>query len=530
MGLESPRDGAKAQEGMSVAAVRPLDDTRISRRDSGAATSAFPVSDRWERQAREIRSRKDSFFPSHVRACANNPDHDRRWTLALWPKRDSGNVTLVPYTCGSWRCPSAECQRAAAHGDFKKIDEAVHLVLDSEKRPEGWVSIVLTIDSLGTLSDGIDADGKKWSDEQHAFRQLSRNSNRFLKRLQRWGERESWTPTGNRWIATVESQRNGWPHINLLIYSPGLADWLRANPSQIEGQPGALRGELRDIATGTSWGPVGYAEPARNVEALAGYITKTAGNFAKTVGEISKLTQIPVNARMKVRRIRAGKGFLKSLPKDANWTGIMLKRGHSMSGALTVDTLMSPENVKCPEAEQPAYLEGVRTALALELSRYKLEAAGEPVKVVSRPEDRAKTLHDANIVSVLIALQCVSNIGENENAKEKVYSPNFVNSAEKTPVRIGTASDRRAQGPRNAGRYPSDSRGTGPEPSGASAPSERGIRLHCESGARFRNLPGMPAEIQRPGKGLQLVRINSGPSYEGHNNKQLIDKGKKDDL
>lgn len=511
--------------------LRALDDTRISERNNVAGTSAFVVSDRWAKQAAAIRARKDSYFPSHVKACINNPDHDRRWSLALWRKDGPGNITLVPYTCGSWRCPSPECQRAAAHADFARIDEGIKKVLDSGGRADGWVMLVLTIDSLGTLSEGIDASGKKWSDEQHAYRQLSRNSRNFLARLKRWAWLENWEQTGNRWVATVEAQGNGWPHINLLIYSPGLADWLRANPSEIVNQPGALRGELREAAVGTCWGPIGYAQPADNLEGLAGYITKTAGNFAKTVGEISKLTQIPVNARMKVRRIRAGRGFLRRPPKDEAWTGIMLKRGHTMSGHLMVDTLMKPENVKCPQEEQASYLEGVRGALALELERYKADAAGEPVKVVSRPEDRAKTvrkaLHDRHMVSVLVALECISKIGVNDNAKNN---------------RLEASSG------------PFDGR-SGRETRGESRQGHPGPRLHAElsgqarvnrlrddfdkalEGPRtvagknrrtfegIRHLSRVRPEVPAPIQGVQSLRLKTGFAYANQHNKPIIDKG-----
>lgn len=336
-----------------------LDDTRISERaQRGAVTSAIPVptakaSKRWVEQA--AKARKDSFFPSHVRHCANNPDRQGRWTLAYWRKSSPLHHTRVAYTCGSYRCPSPECQRAAAHRDFAKIKEAV----DSVQNKQGWSLLVLTIDQRETLRKR--ANGNGWRNEQEAFRELSRMSRNFLARLRRWHKSMGWESFGNRWVATVEVQRNGWPHLNLMIHSPGLARWLREQ----ENPRHELVGELLEHATACDWGTVGYARPAENVDALSGYVVKLAGDFGRKVGEIAKLTQAPTNARMKLRRLRAGKGFIRQLPKNPEYTGIMLRR-QNRYGTPGVEPLMEPSQVKCAPEEQEAYLLGVRTAIKAE--------------------------------------------------------------------------------------------------------------------------------------------------------------------
>lgn len=370
--------------------VARLDNTRISERGNAALTSAKPVNDRWVKQAEQVRARKDSFFPSHVKACAHNPMQDRVWTLATWERTKPHAPTLTPYTCGSFRCPSPECQRAAAHSAFAKIKEGLERAKVAGALDNGWVSIVLTIDAHGTLTRGVDANGEPWRNEQHAYAELSRNSRNFMARLKRWGKAEGWEETGNRWVATVEAQRNGMPHLNLLIYSPGLAQWLDEHPSGIPTEPGALRGMLLECAVGTCWGAIGYAERARDSSALAGYLVKLAGNHDATVGEIAKLTQSPTNARMKLRRIRAGKGFLQQREKNPAYTGIMLKRVMTVSGKTAIDTLMKPDSVRKPPEEIEPYLLGVRTSMALELERAIAIERGEAVKAVSRPEDRKK--------------------------------------------------------------------------------------------------------------------------------------------
>lgn len=349
-------------------APAPLDDTRISERDhrerSLAKTSAgdhreqprertTATDARWKRQARA--AAREPWFPGHVRACANNPQREDRWTLAVWPKMRPEEHTRIAYTCASYRCPSPECQQAAAHRDFAKLHEAVSGV----KGERDWCLLVLTIDQNETLSKR--ASGGGWKDEQEAFKALSRMSRNFLARLKRWHERNGWQQFKNRWVATVEVQRNGWPHLNIMIHSPGLAAWLEERGTS------QLSGELRDHAVASDWGSVGYAERARSRDGLAGYITKLAGDHGRRVGEIAKLTQAPTNARMKLRRIRAGKGFIRAKEKDPKWTGIMLRRKRLLGSHLTyVEPLMKPDQVRCSEEEQPNYLAGASAAIRAE--------------------------------------------------------------------------------------------------------------------------------------------------------------------
>jgi hypothetical protein len=358
-----------------------LDDTRISGRNHRARTlpeggaGASKENRRWVLAAKAAASA--SYIPSHVQHCSNNPDRVGRWTLAFWPKVAPVNQTRVAYTCDSYRCPSPECQRKAAHTDFARIAQAVSSVGEN---PEAWCLLVLTIDQLETLNRRKAGNG--WRDEQEAFKCLSRMTRIFLKRLRRWHVREGWEDFANRWIATVEVQRNGWPHINLMMHSPGLAKWLDAQPKTEAMHKGRrvtkspLSGELKEHAIACDWGAVGDASRARNRDALMGYIVKLAGSFDRTVGEIAKLTQAPTNARMKLRRIRAGVGFLPPREKNPEWTGIMLKREAKFGGAPTVKPLMEPDQVRCPKEEQENYLLGAREAIKAEQAQSDAEWAG----------------------------------------------------------------------------------------------------------------------------------------------------------
>lgn len=384
-------------------AVPALDDTRISERNhrarslrgggapEGERVGRVPAElvPRWRRAA--LRAAKADFLPSHVRNCANNPNRSGRWTLATWRRDKPLEQTRVAYTCGSYRCPSPECQRAAAHRDFAKVSEAVSGVSEAE---DAWCLLVLTIDQHSTMAER--ANGKPWQDEQEAFRALSRMTRNFLARLRRWHKREGWDAFENRWVATVEVQANGWPHINLMIHSPGLANWLDEVPERTirtkDGKRAAigkpLTRELLDHARACDWGSIGYASRARSRDGVVGYITKLAGNLDATAGEIAKLTQTPTNARMKLRRIRAGKGFIRQREKTGEFTGIMLTRKREFDGRPYIKPLMEPDQVRCAPELQPAYLEGVREAIRAEQRQADAEHEGahEARRVEHEPE------------------------------------------------------------------------------------------------------------------------------------------------
>jgi len=367
-------------------AVSPLDNTRLSERDhrkrSLAKTSPVGADARWRRQAKA--AARETWYPGHVRACSNNPHRDARWTLAVWPKIRPEEHTRIAYTCSSYRCPSPECQKAAAHRDFAKIAEAVEAVPNRE----GWCYLVLTIDQRETLNPRRTTNAG-WKDEQEAFRELSKMQRNFMSRLRRMFTRRGWESFENRWVSTVEIQGNGWPHLNLMIHSPDLASWLE---EQAEGKenPRAIRGELLEHAIACDWGEVGVAERAKKVDSLTGYLVKKAADFGRQVGEIAKLCQAPTNARMKLRRIRAGKGFLRTREKNPEWTGIMLRRKRLLGSAFTyVEPLMKPDQVRCSEEEQPNYLAGASAAIRAEQWQADAESKGAEVRsIVSATEEK----------------------------------------------------------------------------------------------------------------------------------------------
>lgn len=213
---------------------------------------------------------------------------------------------------------------------------------------EGFVFFVLTLDQHGFFS------GKPWIDADHAYKELSRMSRIWLKRLRRWMSRRGMDPVGSEWAAVVEAQRNGFPHVNFLVYAPELAEHLRADRAarELAGLTGRdailLDGALLEQATESGWGKISTADAVRSKDALAGYFTKLAANADSHYGEVAKLTQLPLNAPQRFRRLRSGKGFLPPRHKGSH-TGCLVRRRRSPEGDWEILPMNPPKD---PAAEK----------------------------------------------------------------------------------------------------------------------------------------------------------------------------------
>jgi hypothetical protein len=265
--------------------------------------------------------------PKHCQHCAGIGSRD--WWLWRRKRTDLQNVTRSPYYCKSWRCPA--CARGEAAVTFARIRDAF-APLD----PAGVCFVVLTLDRDGFYS------GKPWRSARDAFRALSSMSCKFLKRLNRMCRARGWRPIGNRWVATVEAHRSGWPHVNFILHCPELALELVSESRKKLAQGASdrestlLGGELIHHALETGWGPQSTAERGRDAGALAGYIVKLAGEAGAVVGEVAKLTQLPHGAPVRFRRLRAGKGFLAPRHRNPDVTGTLVRRLRERDGTVTV--------------------------------------------------------------------------------------------------------------------------------------------------------------------------------------------------
>lgn len=262
--------------------------------------------------------------PNHVRHCHAGTGA-RDWWIYTWRIDNPEDRIRVPYSCNSWRCAACAPHEAAVL--FRRLTDACK-PLD----PKGFVFLVLTLDQRGYY-DKDTSGWRKFRDVKEAYRELGKQSQSFLYRVRRWMKRNGMRVLTNEWFAVVEAHRSGWPHMNLVIYSPELAEYLERQQKEQLGKGATereailLRGELRDAAVGAGWGRQSTAERARSREALAGYVTKLAGFSDATAGEVAKITQAPTAAPPKFRRLRSGKGFLPARQGTAEgWTGALIRR------------------------------------------------------------------------------------------------------------------------------------------------------------------------------------------------------------
>lgn len=302
----------------------------------------WPRSPRSAERGRQVARRtlaRGEVIPKHVTHCYANGS--REWWLWRWKKGAPETVTRAPYYCNSWRCQ--HCRRHESAVTFARIKQAF-APLD----PKGVVFAVLTLDRDGYYS------GKPWPSAAHAFRELSTMSRKFLKRLNRLCVARGWRPVGNRWVSTVEAHRSGWPHVNLVLYCPELAIELERERLQhvsngkSQREATLLDGDILGHALACGYGPQSTAERARDVDALAGYVTKLAGEAGALASEVAKLTQLPTNAPVRFRRLRAGKGFLPPRHRNPNVTGTLVRRRRERDGTITVLPLheVPPEAVE----------------------------------------------------------------------------------------------------------------------------------------------------------------------------------------
>lgn len=266
-------------------------------------------------------------------------------------------ATRVPYRCQSWRCPW--CARHEAAVTFARIKEACNT---SGYEPTGWVFLVLTLDREGYYSD------KPWPDVDAAFRGLGKLSEKFRRRLERLSHAKGWEFNRSAWCAVVEAHRSGWPHVNVLLYQPELAAQLRREAESLDGRARVLvRGEIRALVEESGWGRESTADAARSLDALAGYVSKLAGLGDATAGELAKITQAPLRAPVRFRRIRSGRAFLPRRRKNPNVTGTLVRRQLDVEGTVTVVPLhkVRPEQVPyviaaCLHEESVVYAEAER--------------------------------------------------------------------------------------------------------------------------------------------------------------------------
>ena len=264
-------------------------------------------------------------IPKSVEGCHNNGGR----ALSFWTHRksDPSKWTRQVYKCRNWRCTGndAECAAFDRKLLYARITEAIRR---DGLSPDGWFFAVFTLDREGTFSGE-----KRWRDADEAYRALSRISRRFKEKLRKWQKKNGMRPLGREWVETIEAHRTGWPHANLLGWSPELAEYIEREQKvmgpewkRLGFNVATLPPELMTLARAAHYGTLSTIDRARSTEKIVNYIAKIAGEAGQAMNEIAKLTQLPRNAPTHFRRVRSGKGWLPKRKKNPEITGSLLVR------------------------------------------------------------------------------------------------------------------------------------------------------------------------------------------------------------
>lgn len=231
--------------------------------------------------------------PKYVRHCLDRRRTGRGgWTVSIWKRGAPHEAATVPYRCGSWRCVGG-CQDWYRRQEYARIMEALDGV------PERSIYFaVLTLDKQSELTT------------QQQYARVGSVWPKLRKRLARLVDAKI------DYIATVEEQRSGTPHLNVLIVcdSPVLEALVK------EGERAPQW--WKDMARESGWGYMATFERAKDSSAVASYIAKM-GVGGIIAGEVTKATQLPWHSPKGHRRIRASRGFLPPRRKNPEWTGCL---------------------------------------------------------------------------------------------------------------------------------------------------------------------------------------------------------------
>ncbi|MCK4792280.1 MAG: hypothetical protein KAV87_51600 [Desulfobacteraceae bacterium] len=214
-----------------------------------------------------------------------------RWSIKTWRKDLSGDPNYMRFRCNSWR-HAGPCRKHRAAEDFARISQGL-----SER--SSWTYIVLTYaDRTGTPED--------------IYALITRGMQSFRQWLTRqYGKHD--------YIILVEQHKDGFPHVNMLIHNTALH---LATAEQFR----ATRRDARKAAIRSGFGKVFWIDNVdmSKSENMAGYLAKLgadAQDVGKVAGELGKVSQVPLAAPKRFRRLRASRGLLPKKYKNEEITG-----------------------------------------------------------------------------------------------------------------------------------------------------------------------------------------------------------------
>jgi hypothetical protein len=233
-----------------------------------------------------------------VRACWNDA-----WSFHL-VHRKTGEETVHPFRCGSWRCP--DCRWDVARSDFARILEGLQ---KRTARRQTWLLVTLTFDP------------SRYRNAWEAYRAGGRAWQKLRARLARqYGFSKQ--PARIAYVAVWERHKSDWPHVHLAISCPEIVQDVRRRelcdmeahgfrpyrrePSGRLTPNWAWGAEvLRPLAVECGFGRIADVQFARKGDG------GVAGYFAKLGAELVGMwDQLPVKAPRHFRRLRASRGLL----------------------------------------------------------------------------------------------------------------------------------------------------------------------------------------------------------------------------
>lgn len=289
---------------------------------------------------------------------------------------------MLPFRCKSWRCP--KCRPWVFKRDFSRIMTA----LESRKR---WAVAVLTVNQ------------KKWiSGKASSYDNLWRPCQRLRQRLTRvLGEMVEY-------VSIVEQHLEGWPHVNYALTWRTLEEMDAENVADYLAK---VERWLKDNAPECGIGYEVYCKPMASMKAIARYFTdKSLGQLGNGPGEadpdnaaalkrltaeINKTGQLPLEAPLGFRRIRATHGLLPAIRKgNGEWSGCIYdpskdpekgglgRRGAPVQAARS-DVARGARGAAPPEGRPPA-----KRAARRKIEHFTVTGSGWRVRDVASPASR----------------------------------------------------------------------------------------------------------------------------------------------
>lgn len=233
----------------------------------------------------ELTPKQLSLFPSYVRKCLRGKH--------TFVKIHKAKRTFVRGYCNSWRCPF--CMKNVAAKDYLRVKKALE-----SRKPENLVYMVVTLDQIHLLKN------RRGFSKKTSYAYMTERLKQLMKSLRRrFGKLQ--------YVATMEQHQRGFAHMNLIVDSEALANIAR---SKGVGQH-INHEDLKDFFRRAGLGRFSI-EAIRTIGGLSRYLVKIA-HYHRISKEVTKASQLPVEAPKGTRRLRSSIGFLPQLekrPKD----------------------------------------------------------------------------------------------------------------------------------------------------------------------------------------------------------------------